>query len=196
MRHSHLRALAACGLLLACSPEAAPNGSEAAQAPAEAPAPEPLPPVTPPAPGTPGGLPDDRTPISEAPFTPDSAQGAANVVQTYYALIGEGKYAEARRLWSDGGKASGVDEAAFAKGFEGFTEYRAQIGAPGGIEGAAGSLYVEVPVVLYGRLKTGAAFNSRGTAVLRRVNNVPGATPEQLRWHIARIDPVPAVPRP
>jgi hypothetical protein len=196
MRHSHLRALAACGLLLACSPEAAPNGSEAAQAPAEAPALEPLPPVSPPAPGTLGGLPEDRTPISEAPFTPDSAQGAANVVQTYYALIGEGKYAEARRLWSDGGKASGADEAAFAKGFEGFTEYHAQVGAPGGIEGAAGSLYVEVPVVLYGRLKSGAAFNSRGTAVLRRVNGVPGATPEQLRWHIARIDPVAAVPKP
>ena len=196
MRHSHLRALAACGLLLACSPEAASDDREAARAPAEAPAPEPLPPVTPPEPGTPGGLPDDRTPISEAPFTPDSAQGAANVVQTYYALIGERKYAEARRLWSDGGKASGADEAAFAKGFEGFTEYHAQVGAPGGIEGAAGSLYVEVPVVLYGRLKTGTAFNSRGTAVLRRVNGVPGATPEQLRWHIARIDPVAAVPKP
>lgn len=46
-------------------------------------------PLDPPAPGAPGGLPDDRTPVSEASFAPDSAQGAANVVQTYYALIGE-----------------------------------------------------------------------------------------------------------
>src|SRR4051794_5257122 len=72
--------------------------------PGSAPTQEPAP-LNPPAPGTPGGLPDDRTPVSEAPFTPDSAQGAANVVQTYYALIGEGNYARARSLWADGGKA-------------------------------------------------------------------------------------------
>src|SRR4051794_37277800 len=37
-------------------------------------------------PGTPGGLPDDRTPLSEAPFTPQSAPGGGDVVQTYFAL--------------------------------------------------------------------------------------------------------------
>lgn len=59
-------------------------------------------PVEPPAPGTPGGLPDDRTPLDERPFTADSAQGAANVVQTYYALVESGKVAEAAKLRTDG----------------------------------------------------------------------------------------------
>ncbi|HEY7811469.1 MAG TPA: hypothetical protein VIA98_13960 [Allosphingosinicella sp.] len=152
--------------------------------------------MSPPEPGTPGGLPDDRTPLSEAPFNPESARGAANVVQTYFALFEERRFADARRLWSGNGAASGMDEAAFAASFAGFTEYHAQIGGPGAIEGAAGSLFVQVPVVLYGRLRTGAAFNSRATAVLRRVNDVPGSTPEQRRWHIHRLDPVAAVPRP
>jgi membrane-bound inhibitor of C-type lysozyme len=135
-------------------------------------------PVSPPEPGTPGGLPDDRTPISEAPFTPTSAQGAADVVQTYYALIGEGKYPEAGRLRTDG---QAFDASRYA-------QYHAQVGAPGAIEGAAGSLYVEVPVVIYGRLKSGAELHQSGKAVLRRVNDVPGSTPEQRRWRIERID--------
>lgn len=146
------------------------------------------PPLGPPAPGEPGGLPDDRTPVSEAPFTPQSAQGAANVVQTYYALIEAGKYGEAWKLWSDGGRASGMSEAEFAASFDKYGEYHANIGAPGRIEGAAGSLYVEVPVQVYGRLKSGAEFNMLGPVTLRRVNDVPGSTAEQRRWHIARAD--------
>jgi membrane-bound inhibitor of C-type lysozyme len=135
-------------------------------------------PVTPPAPGTAGGLPDDRPPVSEAPFSPTSAQGAADVAQTYYALVEEGKYAEAAKLRSDGR----------AEDFSPYASYHAQVGAPGQTEGAAGSIYVEVPVVIYGRLKTGAEVHRSGRAVLRRVNDVPGSTAQQRRWRIERID--------
>ena len=164
----------------------APPAAPAAAQPSAPPSPANLPPVEPPAPGTPGGLPDDRTPVSEAPFAPDSAQGAANVVQTYYALLEERKYAEARALRADGGEASGAD--AFARGFDRYSEYHAQIGAPGEPEGAAGSIYVTVPVVIYGRLKTGAEVHEKGEATLRRVNNVPGSSAEQRKWHIERIE--------
>lgn len=149
-------------------------------------------PLTPPAPGTPGGLPDDRTPVSEAPFAETSAQGAAAVLQSYFALIEQGRYGEAHRLWSDDGRASGMDATAFARGFARYREYHANIGAPGEIEGAAGSLYVEVPVMVYGRGRDGAEFSQRGTATLRRVNDVPGSTAAQRRWHIARIELPPA----
>ena len=54
----------------------------------------------------------------------------------------------------------------------------------GAVEGAAGSLYYEVPVTFTGERKTGAAVERKGTIVVRRVNDVEGATPEQLRWHI------------
>lgn len=141
--------------------------------------------AVPPPPGSPGGLPDDRTPVSEAAFTPQSAQGAANVVQTYFALVADKKYPQAWNLWSDGGKASGMSVKDFATSFDKYASYNAEIGAPGQIEGAAGSLYVEVPVVVYGKLKTGEPVNLKGPVRLRRVNDVPGATPEQLSWHIA-----------
>jgi membrane-bound inhibitor of C-type lysozyme len=142
----------------------------------------------PPAPGAPGGLPDDRTPLVEGPIKPESAQGAAQVVQSYYALLESGRFAEAWRLWSDGGRASGRSEEDFAHGFRAYSAYHAQIGGPGAIEGAAGSLYVEVPVVLYGSRANGTAFTEKAKVTLRRVNDVPGSTPEQRRWHIAHIE--------
>jgi membrane-bound inhibitor of C-type lysozyme len=135
-------------------------------------------PVSPPKPGSPGGLPDDRTPVSEAPFTPTSAQGAANVVQTYFALMEQARADEAARLRTD---AKPQDLTPYAS-------YHAQVGGPGAIEGAAGSLVVEVPVALYGRLKSGAEFHRSGKAVLRRVNDVPGSTPEQRKWRIERFE--------
>jgi len=190
-----LIAAAALGLLAGCG---APSSSEASnQAEAAPPAAPPenaaMPPgnevaeapLDPPEPGEPGGLPDDRTPISEAPFTETSAQGAANVVQTYQGLLEAGRYGEAWRLWADDGRASGMSEADFAASFRRYREYHARVGAPGEIEGAAGSLYVEVPVQVYGRLGDGRPFNMLGPMTLRRVNDVPGSTPEQRRWHIA-----------
>lgn len=50
-------------------------------------------------------------------------------------------------------------------------------------EGAAGSLFYEAPVVL----NFGAGSESlRGTITLRRANDVPGASEEELCWRIER----------
>jgi membrane-bound inhibitor of C-type lysozyme len=148
----------------------------------------PLPAVEPPAPGSPGGLPDDRTPISEAPFTPTSAQGAANVVQTYYAHIGKKDYASAWKLWRGEGAASNQSQAEFTQGCARYAAYNAQIGAPGLTDGAAGSLYIEVPVVIYGRMMNGAEVRQSGKVVLKRINDVPGSTVEERLWGISQIE--------
>jgi len=156
-------------------------------------------PLTPPEPGTPGGLPDDRTPVSEAPFAPDSAQGAANVVQTYYALLGAGKYRQAWALWDDGGKASGMAAEAFAASFAKYSEYHANIGAPGDVDAGAGQRYVTVPVQVYARLKQGAKpVYMIGSVTLHRVGDIDGATAAQKSWHIrsAEIKPSPGATAP
>ncbi|MBA3895609.1 MAG: hypothetical protein H0X36_00400 [Sphingomonadaceae bacterium] len=184
-----LLALAACG-----QPAADKGASENVAPRHEPPAAAPALPASnaadsanwPRAPGTPGGLPDDRTPISEVPIAAESAQGAAQVVERYGWLLEAGDFAKARSLWSDGGLASGLSEAAFAQSWGKYAQVHAMVGAPGRIEGAAGSLHVEVPLQLYGTLKDGGRrFNLIGLVTLRRVNNVPGATPAQLSWHIS-----------
>ena len=63
-----------------------------------------------------------------------------------------------------------------------------EIGNPGNTEGAAGSIYVTVPVVVYGKLKGGDQFRHPASVILRRVNDVPGSTETQRRWHIERIE--------
>ncbi len=145
-----------------------------------------LAPLDPPAPGTPGGLPDDRTPISEAPFAPDSAQGAANVVQTYYALIGERKYRQAYALRAP---AAAGSSAAFAADFARYGEYHANVGSPGAIDAGAGQRYVTVPVQVYARLKQGGTpVYQLGRVVLHRTGDVDGTTAEQRAWHIRSIE--------
>ena len=138
-------------------------------------------PVEPPAPGTPGGLPDDRTPLNEGEARdprPDSGQAAYAVLETYYALVESGRTADAARLRIDGREED----------LKPFATLHAQVGGAGPVEGAAGSLYVSFPVVLYGRYATGGEYHRSGRATLRRVNNVPGATAEQLKWRIEKIE--------
>ena len=146
------------------------------------------PPVDPIEPGKPGGLPDDRTPLSEAPFTPDSPNGAADVMQVYFALIGEKKPDEAWALWADGGRASGQPRDAFVAEMGRYIQYSGHVGRPGVIEGAAGSLHIEVPVQVFGRRAGGEPFHQLGVAHLSRVNDVPGSTAEQRLWRIRSLD--------
>jgi hypothetical protein len=139
----------------------------------------------PPAPGTAAGLPDDRTPLSEpqGPIDPKSAEAAGQVVQHYGALIEQKRFDEAAPLWSDikAGKT-------FGDRFRAFREIHVQVGKPADMEGAAGSIYITVPVVLYGATSGGSPFNCRGDATLRRVNDVPGSTERQRQWHISTIE--------
>ena len=169
-------------LLAACSQQSAPVQNDVANVagtdmPTTMPAPEA--PLSPPAPGEPGGLPDDRTPVSEGKIDPKSAQGAGQVLQSYFALSEQGKFAEANKLWSEGGTKLDLAK---------YKEVHANIGGPGDMEGAAGFSYVDYPVQMYGRTRDGKEFNLRGTMTLRRVNDVPGSTDEQRKWRIYKAE--------
>jgi hypothetical protein len=115
-----------------------------------------------------------------------SREAAIAVLRDYFAAIAEHRYADAWRLWSESGRASGISEATFAARFDAYRSYRGTVGAPGQMEGAAGSSYLDIAVDVTGQLKAGERFNRSGTMTLRRVNDVPGATPEQLQWRIYR----------
>jgi len=166
-------------LAAACSKQSAPPAGNEVAPGNETAAVQDDAPLNPPAPGQPGGVPDDRTPISEGAIDPKSGQGAGQVLQSYFALVESGRFAEADKLWS-----KGVERLDLT----GYREVHGNVGAPGKVEGGAGSLYVEIPVQLYGRLKDGEEFSSRGMMILRRVNDVPGSTEEQRRWHIMNAE--------
>ena len=93
-----------------------------------------------PGPGEPGGLPDDRNLVEEGSIDPKSGQGAGQVLQSYAALLEQGRFAEARRLWTEGGAGSGLDRDGFERAHSKYAEIHAEIGPrrPGGGSGRIG----------------------------------------------------------
>jgi len=163
-------------LLAACSRQeqrSEPAANEAAPAVNESP-PMPIPPTEP---GPTGPA------VAESPNSPEAA---AAVLRDYFRLIDQKEFVEAHRLWSSSSEDDDLSDGAFAGSFDRYRTYRAEIGTPGRVEGAAGSLYVDIPVTVTGELAEGGSFRLVGPVTLRWVNEVPGATAEQLQWRIVR----------
>ena len=119
----------------------------------------------------------------QAPFDAKSVKAAGQVVQSYGALIEQKRWAEASALWGDPSLA-----AKFSADLATLAEVHLEIGNMGEPEGAAGSVYATMPVIIYGDGKDGQPFRRTADVILRRVNDVPGSTDAQRRWHIERID--------
>jgi hypothetical protein len=126
-----------------------------------------------------------QAPLAEPdrPIDPKSAEAAGQVVQSYGALIEQGRWSEANALWGDASAATQLQ-----KQLAQYAEVHLEIGNPSDPEGAAGSIYVTMPVFFYGDAKDGQPFRRSAEVTLRRVNDVPGSTEAQRRWHIERID--------
>jgi hypothetical protein len=123
---------------------------------------------------------DKPAPLAEpkGPIDPKSAEAAGQVLQHYGALIEQDRWDDAAKYWGDADVA-----AAFAKQLQSRGLKHLEIGKPGEPEGAAGSIYVTMPASFYGESNRSAA-----NIILRRVNDVPGSTEAQRRWHIERIE--------
>ena len=117
----------------------------------------------------------------------DTSVTPAQLVRRYYDAIQAGKYDSAYSLWGQSGQASGKSRAAFSAGFAQTAQVRATVSDSVQMEGAAGSQYATVPVVVDAVLRSGANQHFEGTYILRRAM-VDGATPEQRRWHIYSAD--------
>jgi hypothetical protein len=129
--------------------------------------------------------PNARTPLAEpkGPIDPRSVEAAGQVVQHYGALIEQRRWTESWKLWSEPDAARQFD-----RNWRDFSEVHLEIGDLGDTEGAAGSIYTTLPVVFYGKKTNGADYRERAEVILRRVNDVPGSTAAQRRWHIERIE--------
>jgi hypothetical protein len=106
------------------------------------------------------------------------------VIDAYYAAINRRDYERAYRYWSGEGAASGQSLEQFRTGFADTAAVEIRTGAPGRIDPAAGSRYVEIPVEITATTTAGTTHRFRGHYVLRR-SVVDGATEEQRRWRIA-----------
>lgn len=108
------------------------------------------------------------------------------VVQQYGDLLHGRRFKEAFALWSP--NSANVSEEQFERQFDKYRTIDAAVGKVGPTEGAAGSIYSTVQLTLSGTRKDGAPYVMTGPVTLRRVNDVPGSTAEQRRWHIEKVE--------
>lgn len=109
-----------------------------------------------------------------------------DVVRQFGDLLEQKDFAKAFGLVD--AQAMGVTEKQFEKQFEGYKTIKSAVGTIGRTEGAAGSLYSTVQLTLSGDKKDGGSYVMTGPVTLRRVNDVPGSTEDQRRWHIVKME--------
>ena len=133
----------------------------------------------------PGTGPDARTPFApvRATIDPKSTEAAEQLVQSFAKLLSGRRFDEAYMLLGP----NAPPRKAFDEDFAGMSHLRVAAERPGEQEGAAGSIYLSVPLTITG-MADGKRVNRSATAIARRVNDVPGSTEAQRRWHIERID--------
>lgn len=112
------------------------------------------------------------------PGLPPTSRDPDTVLRAWADAVEARDWTTVRAFWGDHGARSGLSEAAFARQWSSLRQPRVILSKGDG-EGGAGSLYYTAPV----RIADGTRTIS-GEIVIRRVNDVDGASPEQLRWHI------------
>ncbi len=123
------------------------------------------------------------SPMAECTTAPKSQAAAVAVVTLYYSALNAHDYATAWQQWGENGPPN-QSLAKFTAGFAHTRATHVTIGQLEPAEGGAGSIYQSVPVVVDATLDDGKHQRFSGEYVVRRVNDVDGATPAQLRWHI------------
>jgi hypothetical protein len=140
-------------------------------------------PIPPPATGPDARMPFGQ-PTAKAPtIDPKSSEAAEELVRHFAALLNGGEFDEAYMLLGP----AAAPRRQFDRDFSRYSDLHVTLGTPADQEGAAGSIYLSVPLAVSGE-SDGKRTSRSATAILRRVNDVPGSTEAQRHWHIERID--------
>jgi hypothetical protein len=109
--------------------------------------------------------------------------GPKAVLRAYYDAIQKRDYARAWSLWERGRVHDGQSLQQFAAGYADTELTSVEIGEPSRPEGAAGSLYVTVPVVVEDLKSDGSGQRYEGTYTLRR-SNLPPSEGGDPNWRL------------
>ena len=135
------------------------------------------------------GVNDGRPDLTPATLTPEAERtetGARNVLISFARAIELKEFDQAWQMM-DAQSRDRWARAEFTALFSDLGEIT--VAVPGGtMEGAAGSSYYNAPMTITATAADGRPIRHDGEVVLRRANDVPGASAEDLRWHIERVE--------
>jgi hypothetical protein len=111
--------------------------------------------------------------VAQAQSASSTAEDAVQLIRNYYRWINQKKYQGAFNIWEkreDGYAVNGQSFETFAGGFTDTASVNVEIGTPGEIEGAAGSNYIQIPVVISATSTDGSQQKFAGTYTMRSSN--------------------------
>jgi hypothetical protein len=114
----------------------------------------------------------------------ENSDSATGLLTSYYDAINRKDYRRAYGYWQN--PSDGFED--FAKGFAETEKVRLIVEPPNRFEGAAGSLYTQVPTVLISTMKNGKNQMFAGCYTLRKSNLRPPDIPKETGWHIYRAN--------
>lgn len=123
----------------------------------------------------------DEDAAGEPDCRPEPRSGAAAkaAIERYYSALNARDYSTAWQIWGpDGAPKQTYDD--FVKGFAQTRRATVIAGTPGAVEGAAGSIYISVPVTVDTQLTDGRTQRFSGRYMLRQRN-----IETSQGWHIA-----------
>ena len=135
-----------------------------------------------------GGENDGSPDLSPAPLTPEAERGetgARNVLLSFARAIELREFDQAWEMLDEGDQQR-WDKAQWRALFADLGKITVAV-SDGSMEGAAGSSYYTSEATITATDKDGRPVRYEGPIVLRRVNDVPGASAAQLRWHIDSV---------
>ena len=135
------------------------------------------------------GIDDGYPDLSPPVLTPEAERGetgARNVLVNFARAVELREYGQAWRFFNDTAKAH-WSEKRFDALFAGLRDISVSVPS-GRMEGAAGSSYYTSQAEIAATDPDGRRIRLEGPIVLRRVNDVPGSSAEQRRWHIEQFD--------
>lgn len=189
MSLTRLATVAAALALAACQQQSSgnlphPDNMAARSAPAEPPS-NPSATAPQPRPAESRAAPPDLSPPPMTHEAERSIAGARNLLLSFARAIELKRFDQAYALLSLGDRQR-WSRADFAGIFKDLGKITVAV-PTGTTDGAAGSIYYNAPVTITSTDEDGRPVRIEGEAVLRRVNDVSGATPAQLRWHFDHV---------
>lgn len=107
--------------------------------------------------------------------------------QHYFDLLEAGDFDQAYEMWAPETRTYKGGRDLFESSMLVYQSFNGETVGDARVEGAAGTLYAEVPVQMSGA-RRGESFTNVGLMTLQRCNDVPGCSEEERRWRLRSID--------
>lgn len=127
----------------------------------------------------------DFTPTPLPPEVERTEKGARNVLLSWARAVEAREFDQAWELMSQGDHAK-WSKAEWTRMFIDLAAISMAV-PEGRMDGAAGTTYYTSDATITAKEKDGRPVRYTGEVTLTRVNDVPGATPEQLHWKIQSV---------